>query len=192
MSVFKTLSTINVNDHIEKKNGLSYLSWAWAWAELKKQYPDSLYTVYENENGFNYHTDGKTGWVKVGVTVEEVEIIEYLPIMNYRNQSILLNEITSMDVTKAIQRCATKAIGRHGLGLYIYAGEDLPEAPPEPPPELLTDAQLKKINTLLTELGIDRNKVKERFGVASLKELWKVTATKLIDDLEKVPKPKGE
>ena len=100
--------------------------------------------------------------------------------------------LTMFDVNKTVMRCLVKNLAMFGLGLYIYAGEDLPEAPPEPPPELLTDAQMKKINTLLTELGIDRNKVKERFGVASLKELWKVTATKLIDDLEKVPKPKGE
>ena len=136
---FAHLNSINVKEKIEQKNGLSYLSWAWAWAEVKKLHPDANYTVYENRDGLNYHTDGKTCWVKTGVTVNGIEHIEYLPVMNNRNLSIPLNSITSMDVNKAIQRSITKACARHGLGLYIYAGEDLPEdegdqAPPTPPP----------------------------------------------------------
>lgn len=125
-SVYETLSKINVSDKIEKKGNLSYLSWAWAWSTLKANYPLSTYKVYENENGMNYHNDSMTAWVKVGVTVEDIEHIEYLPIMDFKNKSILLSNITSMDVNKAIQRALTKAIGRHGLGLYIYAGEDMP------------------------------------------------------------------
>lgn len=125
-SVFKTLNDINVNEKIEEKNGLKYLSWAYAWGILKEYYPDSSFRIYENEKGWNYHTDGKTAWVKTGVTVAGVEYIEYLPVMNYSNRSIPIENVTSMDVTKAIQRAITKAIGRHGLGLYIYAGEDLP------------------------------------------------------------------
>ena len=127
MTVFETLNRINVNEHTEKKNGLTYLSWAWAWAELLKHYPDSTYQVYENADGWCYHTDGRTAWVKTGVTVEGKEYIEMLPVMDMRNRSIALDNITSMDVNKAIQRSLTKAVARHGLGLYIYAGEDLPE-----------------------------------------------------------------
>ncbi len=126
-SVFDTLNEINVNEHTEKKNNLTYLSWAWAWAEVKKKYPLATYTIYENKDGWNYHTDGKTAWVKTGVTIEGLEYIEYLPVMDYKNQSIPLERITSFDVNKAIQRSLTKAVARHGLGLYIYAGEDLPE-----------------------------------------------------------------
>lgn len=131
-SVFTTLNAINVNEHVEKKsNGrveLSYLSWAWAWAEVKKAYPEAFYTIYENADGWNYHTDGRTCWVKTGVTIEGLEHVEYLPVMDNRNKSIPVNEVTSFDVNKAIQRSLTKAAARHGLGLYIYAGEDLPEA----------------------------------------------------------------
>ena len=127
-SVFETLSAINVNEHTEKKNNLTYLSWAWAWAEVKKHYPDAQYTIYENANGMNYHTDGRTCWVKTGVTIEGLEHIEYLPVMDYANKSIPAERVTSFDVNKAIQRSLTKAAARHGLGLYIYAGEDLPEA----------------------------------------------------------------
>lgn len=124
---FQTLNAINVNGKTEKKNGLTYLSWSWAWGEVKKLFPDATYTVYENENGWNYFTDGKTCWVKTGVTVNGIEHIEYLPVMDYKNRSIPLDAVTSFEVNKAIQRSLTKAIARHGLGLYIYAGEDLPE-----------------------------------------------------------------
>lgn len=131
MDAFKTLNNINVNDHTERKNGLTYLAWAWAWGELKKLYPESFYTVYENKDGLFYHTDGKTCWVKTGVTLVDgekaLEHIEYLPVMDMRNKSIPADNVTSFDVNKAIQRSLTKAVARHGLGLYIYAGEDLPE-----------------------------------------------------------------
>lgn len=127
MTVFETLNGVNVNEHTEKKNGLTYLSWAWAWGELLKRFPDSTYTIYENRDGWNYHTDGKTCWVKTGVTVEGKEYIEMLPVMDFKNRSIPAEAVTSFDVNKAIQRSLTKAVARHGLGLYIYAGEDLPE-----------------------------------------------------------------
>ena len=205
MSVFETLSKINVSEHIEKKNGLSYLSWAWAWAELKKVYPNAIYTVYENAECLNYHHDNKTGWVKVGVTVEDHEIIEYLPIMDYRNKSIPVDAITSMDVTKAIQRCATKAIGRHGLGLYIYAGEDLPEANNE---ELERQKELAKWRQETGKILIERkdndvndieikNSIKKHLGVNTLgecndinklKDFYAHQANKLIEDKQK----KGE
>lgn len=125
---FEILSKINVNSMTEKKNGLTYLSWAYAWQEVKKLFPEANYKIYENAEGWNYFTDGRTGWVKTGVTINNIEHIEYLPIMDYRNKSITLDKITSFDVNKAIQRSLTKAVARHGLGLYIYAGEDLPEA----------------------------------------------------------------
>lgn len=126
-SVFAVLNAVNVNEHTEKKNGLTYLSWAWAWAEVKKRYPGATYKIYEREDGVNYWTDGRTCWVKTGVTIEGLEHIEELPVMDYRNAAIPFDKITSTDVNKAIQRSLTKACARHGLGLYIYAGEDLPE-----------------------------------------------------------------
>jgi len=127
-SVFETLSAINVNEHKEKKGKMTFLSWAWAWNEVKKLYPEMTTTVYENTEGLNYHHDGKTAWVKTGVTIEGQEYIEYLPIMDFHNSSIPIERLSSTDVNKGIQRGLTKAIARHGLGFYIYAGEDLPEA----------------------------------------------------------------
>ena len=123
---FEMLQSINCNGHTEKKGGLTYLSWAWAWQMVKKNFPDAFYTIYENKDGLNYHTDGRTCWVKTGVTVNGLEHIEYLPVMDYKNNSIPLAKVTSTDVNKSIQRSLTKACARHGLGLYIYAGEDLP------------------------------------------------------------------
>ena len=140
MTVFETLNGVNVNEHTEKKNGLTYLSWAWAWGELLKRFPDSTYTIYENRDGWCYHTDGKTCWVKTGVTVEGKEYIEMLPVMDFKNRSIPADAVTSFDVNKAIQRSLTKAVARHGLGLYIYAGEDLPEGEELKPGPLPADA----------------------------------------------------
>jgi hypothetical protein len=138
MSKFKELNAINVNKMTEKKGNLTYLSWAYAWQETMKVCPDMTRTVYESATGNNYHTDGKTAWVKVGITIGGQEHIDYLPIMDARNAALPIDKVTSFDVNKAIQRSTTKAIGLHGLGLYIYAGEDMPDeektakAPSEP------------------------------------------------------------
>jgi hypothetical protein len=124
---FNILNSIDVSEHIETKNGLNYLSWAWAWAELKKHFPDAVIKINHNEQGWNYFTDGRTCWVEAGVVVNGLEYIEPLAIMDYKNKSIAFEDVTSFDVMKSIQRAMTKSIARHGLGLYIYAGEDLPE-----------------------------------------------------------------
>ena len=163
MNYFEKLNNINVNDKTEDRSGLTYLAWAWAWGELKKQYPLSYYTIYENAEGLFYHTDGKTCWVKTGVTLVDgewkLEHVEYLPVMDYRNKSIPLDSVTSFDVNKAIQRSLTKAVARHGLGLYIYAGEDLPEV--ERAEEAPVKRQIKPAVTVKrtsSETIIQRNK----------------------------------
>ena len=127
-NVFSVLNALNCNEHTETKGNLTYLSWAWAWQMVKSHYPDASYTIYENPDGWNYFTDGRTCWVKTGVTIGGLEHIEYLPVMDARNQSIPLDSVRSVDVNKSIQRSLTKACARHGLGLYIYAGEDLPDS----------------------------------------------------------------
>jgi len=132
-SVFETLNAINVNGRTETKNGLTYLSWAWAWATAKEHYPEATYTIYEDADGVFYHRDHNSAWVKTGVSIEGIEHIEYLPVMDFRNNSIELVKIKSTDVNKAIQRSLTKALARHGLGLYVYAGEDLPSVEKEQP-----------------------------------------------------------
>ena len=124
-SIFETLSQINVNKHTERKGRFTYLSWAWAWGELLKRYPKSRRWVYEPE-GLPYISSPAGAMVKVGIEINGTEHIEYLPVMNHQNKCIPIDQVTMMDVNKAIQRCSVKAIARHGLGLYIYAGEDLP------------------------------------------------------------------
>jgi hypothetical protein len=155
MSKFKELNAINVNKMTEKKGNLTYLSWAFAWQEVKKIAPDMNRTVYESADGNNYHTDGRTAWVKVGVTIDGIEHIDYLPIMDARNAALPIEKVTSFDVNKAIQRSTTKAIGLHGLGLYIYAGEDMPDE------EKATAASKTPQEGVLIELNIgDENWVK--------------------------------
>ena len=176
MSVFETLNAINVNDKTEKKNGLTYLSWAWAWGETKKNYPEASYTIYENNAGWNYFTDGKTCWVKTGVTIEGLEHIEYLPVMDYRNKSITVDNVTSFDVNKTIQRSLTKALARHGLGLYIYAGEDLPDGEEEPKVD-------KKAMDLITELAAKYSEKKNGSADELLKYYLNKYKVKAIDEL---------
>lgn len=135
---FKTLYDIDVRGKVKQKNNLSYLSWAAAWAEVKKIHPDATYKIYEEPLSFAldgqtpmktrpWFDDGRTGWVRTGVTINGIEHIEELPIMDFKNKSIPAENITSADANKSIQRSLTKACARHGLGLYIYEGEDLPE-----------------------------------------------------------------
>ncbi len=151
---FQSLYDVDVKDKVKKKNGLNYVSWAAAWAEVKKIYPDATYRIYERETPegliINYFTDSKTCWVKTGVTINGIEHIEELPVMDFKNQSISIEKITSSDVNKSIQRSLTKACARHGLGLYIYEGEDLPETVKKEKKE--QDEELKNQKNALIEL----------------------------------------
>ena len=143
-SIFETLFSINVGNHIEKKNGLSYLSWPYAWAEVKKRFPDATYSVkLFGENNLPYVYDENTGYmVFTNVTINNLTHDMWLPVMdnfnksmksvkytyssNYRKNACV--EAASMfDINKAIMRCLVKNLAMFGLGLYIYSGEDLPE-----------------------------------------------------------------
>ena len=155
-SVFATLNEVNVNEHAEKKDNLTYLTWAWAWAEVKKRFPDAAYRIYKNEQGQPYFEDPNLGYmVYTEVTIEGQTHEMWLPVMDGANRAMkrepykvrtkynefTVNAATMFDVNKAIMRCLVKNLAMHGLGLYIYAGEDLPDtepaqiiqAPTEPP-----------------------------------------------------------
>lgn len=120
----QTLLKTNVNEHTEKKNNLTYLSWAWAWAEALKA--DSLATFKVEMFGDKCFMDiYGTAMVWVTVTIFGKPMTCQLPVMNYKNQAILNPD--AFQVNTAIMRCMTKALSLHGLGLYIYAGEDLPD-----------------------------------------------------------------
>ena len=124
---YKELSELPIKRLVEKKGGLDYLSWSNAWDMLLKEHPTSQRKVYESEHtGLNFFTDGKTCYVKVGIIVNDIEHIDYLPVMDFRNKSISVDKVTSTDVNKAIQRATAKAIAMHGLGLSLWTGEDIP------------------------------------------------------------------
>lgn len=161
---FEDVYKINVNEHTDEKNGLTYLSWAWAWAEFKKAYPTAEYKIKRFENNLPYVYDEKTGYmVFTEVTVDGLTYEMWLPVMDGANKAMKAEEYsyfvgkgerqvekwvdaaTMTDINKAIMRCLTKNLAMFGLGLYIYAGEDLPEGYKEP----LNEALVKE----LTELG---------------------------------------
>lgn len=137
LTVFERLSAINVNDRVEKKDGLTYLSWAWAWSETKKACPDASYEIlptdYDEDLGFMCHTK---------VTIEGQTLEMWLPVMDGKNKSMkkksytyttkygekTVEAATTFDINKTIMRCLVKNLAMFGLGIYIYAGEDLPES----------------------------------------------------------------
>tara|TARA_R110002012_G_scaffold216860_1_gene388038 strand:+ start:230 stop:814 length:585 start_codon:yes stop_codon:yes gene_type:complete len=125
---YTTLASISIKEKVERKGNFDYLSWANAWHMLKTIHPDAQRIVYESaQTELNYFTDGVTAYVKVGIIINGLEHIDYLPVMDYRNNSIRIEKITSMDVNTAIQRSTAKAIAMHGLGLSLWTGEDVPQ-----------------------------------------------------------------
>ena len=209
---FAVLNDINVNDKVKTKMGLNYLSWAYAWGELLKAYPDATLNVYnrtietnetitteDKDNGVTrtvvnkstqevpYFTDGRSCFVKVGVSIQGVEYIEYFPIMGLKNDAIPANRVTMTDVNKALQRAFVKACARHGLGLYIYAGEDLPEAEKNAPVVVSDATDFKSVQTdvinLVTKMQNDPEVVryiKEMFPGTRLSQTTEEHLDKLI------------
>ena len=171
---FTDINKIDVSNHVEKKMNLSYLSWAWAHAEMKKidenaevvihEFPDMEEISKLAELGvtitpdimeglkLSYKRDSGGAYVKVSVTLNNRTETEYLPVMDMRNKSIV--NPTAMDVNKAHKRCFVKALALHGLGLYIYAGEDLPEVdPPKPATPSQRKALTSQIEVLAPHVG---------------------------------------
>lgn len=167
MNNFETLFHLDVNEHVEKKKTgntqLSYLSWAWAWAEVKKHFPEATYDILKFENNLPYVYDKNTGYmVFTQVTIDGLTHEMWLPVMDGANKAMKsvpqtystkysgekTVEVASMfDINKTIMRCLVKNLAMFGLGLYIYSGEDLPETPFIP----LTERQLDDLNKLAKE-----------------------------------------
>lgn len=169
----------NVNEMTEKKNGLTYLSWASAWGEILKVDADANYQVkmFTQADGtlLPYCGNDKTGYmVFTTLTINGLTRECYLPVMDNRNKSMIDN-MTSFDVNKTIQRCLAKNIAMFGLGLYIYQGEDLPEDLTEK--EYATKEQLEEINSL----NVNVINVLKRFNIKALRELTKEQAQFVID-----------
>lgn len=175
---FALLYAIDVSGKVKQKNGLKYLSWSSAWAEVKKVDPDATFHVYpqvmdEYGNTRFWHDDGKTGWVEVGVTVGGTEIVEVLAIMDFKNKSMPADQITSVDANKAMKRCLVKAIAMHGLCLHIYEGEDLPEETSK-----VNDLQ-DEIMSLITKKCAQSDKAK-----AKVQELCKAAEKQANPDMD--------
>ena len=179
---FTELSAIDVSSHVKQKNGLNYLSWMWAWSELKKRYPLSYSTVHETEDGLLVWKDPIGCHVKTSVTivwededgtVREHTVTEYLPCMDFKNKAVAYENVDSMLVNKTIQRSLTKCIARLGIGGYLFASEDLPE-------DVTKAAQLQ---TEILEL------MKKKIGAASDKEAVKKKIADYAKSAEKEADP---
>lgn len=184
-NVFETLNAIDVNGKTEKKGNLTYLSWAWAWAEVKKHYPDATYEIKKfGESQKPYLEDEHTGYmVFTEMTINGLTHEMWLPVMDFKNKAMPIGQATMFDVNKTIMRCLTKNIAMFGLGLYIYAGEDLPEQAKDD--KASKDKALKDLNKAIKFAEIDPKELvaeaSKRYGLSSSKEWSLQQVQELID-----------
>lgn len=189
---FKELIELNVNDRTEEKNGLTYLSWSWAWAEIIKRYPDATYEIEKFENNLPYVYDEKTGYmVFTKVNINNIVREMWLPVMDSANKTMLdhdydyetikkqwddasrkyveikntktCKKATMFDINKTIMRCLTKNLAMFGLGLYIYSGEDLPEQLEEK-----DDTDYKaELENYIQEKGLDKVEICSKYKLTA-------------------------
>jgi hypothetical protein len=203
---FVELSKINVNEHVERKGQFSYLSWPFAVSQLRQFDPVATWQVLRFD-GLPYLNTEAGCFVEVAVCVKGVSLSQIHPVLDSKNRPILAP--TAFDINTSIQRCLVKAIALHGLGLYLYSGEDLPLASDEPKADdkpvvpavvptavpapatpirqgkLITIAQIAQIERLLTETGSDRAKLLAYFGVETLAEFAVADYPRVARSLEK-------
>lgn len=191
MNIYDTLRSVNVNNHTEKKNNLTYLSWAWAWDEVMRRFPGATYVI-KDFDGKPYLYDKDLGYmVMTSMTIDGITRDMWLPVMDGSNKAMksepytyqvkkyvrgtwtgeytdkTVEPATMFDVNTALMRCLVKNIAMFGLGLYIYSGEDLP---PEKP-KTLTQAQVNTLEKCIPKHGQTVDKVCEFFKVDRLEEL---------------------
>lgn len=184
MSKFDDAIKINVNDKTEKKGTLTYLSWAWAWAEFKKIYPDATYEVVKFGDGKPYYCDEKTGYMcYTKVRADGIEHEMWLPVMDSRNKAML--QPTMFDINKTIMRCLTKNLAMFGLGLYIYAGEDLPED--EKSNDEMTVETYKKLHSEINRAGVSIKSICAAYKVDDLGKLTEKQAQAAIKKIASKP-----
>ena len=206
---FEELLKVNVNDYIEKKKTgsveLTYLSWVYAWSEFKKNFPKATYEVWKNEQGLPYAYDPNTGYMcYVTVSNGEGESHEmWLPVMDGANKAMkaepytyttkysgekTVEQASMFDVNKTVMRALVKCIAMFGLGLYIYAGEDLPEGEDnkEPAPQKdrpVTELEVKSLKGKILQKGISMDEVLERYKINDLSELTFTQYNKCVSDV---------
>lgn len=194
-SVFEKLSQINLNEHVEKRKDLTYISWVYAWAEAKKVYPDITYKIIRyGENQLPYVYDENTGYmVSTEITVNKLTHSMWLPVLDSSNKAMknkpykynskygfkTVEPASMFDINKAIMRCLVKNLAMFGLGLYIYAGEDLPmEIEKDEPTEeaqivFLKMKLMEEISKYGDSAGKLRKKILESYGVGEIHMLTK-------------------
>ena len=124
-TIFQTLSEIDITAKIKQKNKMDYLPWSSAWDFVKNIYPNATYEIIKTEDGQIYHHDTRTCWVETRVTINDETQTEILPVLDYRNQAIGYDKVTTSDVNKSIKRCLVKNLALFGLGLSLWNGEEL-------------------------------------------------------------------
>jgi hypothetical protein len=197
---FARLSAINVSEHIEKKGGFSYLSWPYAVSQLRLADPAACWEV-KRFGDLPYLATEVGVFVEVAVTVQGVTLSQIHPVLDGRNRPIMAP--TAFDINTSIQRCLVKAIALHGLGLYIYAGEDLPQlgnepaandpVTPKPAPtpaakpvgKTISEVQQRTIERLVLEVDVEMPRLLEFYGVRSLAEIQVADYLRVVRSLEK-------
>lgn len=163
-TIFQTLSEIDISPKIKQKNKMDYLPWSSAWDFVKNEFPQASYRVVKTEDGCIYHNDGRTCWVETEMTINGETQTEILPVLDFRNQAIPLEKVTSSDVNKSIKRCLVKNLALFGLGLSLWNGEELSDNAKKKKDEdekPLRDAQTKLLELLKSKVaeGCDKNKL---------------------------------
>ena len=167
--VWADLSAINVNEHVQKKVNLSYLSWTWAWSTLMSKYPESYY-VFED----HAENDGSV-MVECVLTIHEGEEVAtrtmWLPVMDHRNKAII--NPNSRDISDTRMRCLVKCLAMFGLGFYIYAGEDIPQAEAEALTQPIDGPQVRQLNEMIEYSGTDADKFMSFYKIMAVSDLPK-------------------
>ncbi len=176
---FTRLAGIDVSEHVEKKGQFSYLSWAWAVDRLRKAYPEATWEV-KRFDGLPYLKTDCGYFVEVAVTVAGVTLSQIHPVLDARNRPI--SEPNAFEINTSIQRCLVKAIALHGLGLYVYAGEDLPEGAA---PATINEAQRADLQVMIDEVGADKDRFLEYFKIEKLADLPAAQYQRAVTALEK-------
>lgn len=163
-TIFQTLSEIDISPKIKQKNKMDYLPWSSAWDFVKSKYPTATYSIIKTEEGCIYHNDGRTCWVETSMTIDGETQTEILPVLDFRNQAIGYDKVTTSDVNKSIKRCLVKNLALFGLGLSLWNGEELSDNAKKKKDEdekLLRDAQTKLVELLKTKVadGCDKTKL---------------------------------
>lgn len=195
-SIFKQLYETNVNELAEKKGSFSYLSWPYAVAQLRLADPNASWEVKRYADNLPYQKTDLGVFVEVAVTSQGITLSQIHPVLDNKNRPLL--EPNAFDINTSIQRCLVKAIALHGLGLSIYAGEDLSNAQGNKvvgigqgkrdnaqPATTLNKTQLAQVRKLITETGADQKKLLDFFQVEALEQIPATEYARVIRSLEK-------